>query len=91
MPSRSVTGPGTTTDCSSRRTCQAASSPGRTSSTQAGQAGRNASGNTTSRAPSTAASLIRPSAFSTLASRSRNTGAAWTAATLTSDAAMTTS
>src|SRR4029453_12967890 len=87
-PRRRVAGPGTTTDCSSSRRYQAASSPGRTSSTQAGQAGRNASGNTTSRAPSAAAFSISPSAFWRLPSRSRNTGAAWTAATLTLDSVM---
>jgi hypothetical protein len=90
-PRRALTGPGTTTDCSRSRRCQAASSPGRTSSTQTGQAGRNASGNTTSLVPSAAAFSIRASDFWRLASRSRNTGAAWTAATFTLDSDMTTS
>jgi hypothetical protein len=45
--------------------------------------GQDASGKTTSLAPSAAAFSIRVRAFWRLASRSRNTGAAWTAATFT--------
>src|SRR5947199_9149536 len=41
------------------------------------------SGNTIRPAPAAAASLIRPTDFSTVASRSRNTGVAWTAAAIT--------
>src|SRR4051812_22111194 len=43
----------------------------------------NASPKTTSSAPLAAASLIRVHAFSVVASRSRKTGVAWTAATVT--------
>ena len=41
----------------------------------------NVSGNSTRAAPAAAASLMRLQAFSVVASRSRKTGAAWTAAT----------
>src|SRR5512133_3930985 len=50
--------------------------------TQSGYPGTNASGKATSPAPLPAASAMSAHALSTVASRSRNTGAAWTAATI---------
>ena len=49
--------------------------------TQSGYVGTNPSGNATSRAPAAAASFVSVPTFSIVASRSRNTGAACTAAT----------
>ena len=82
-PSLAVTGPGTTTACSTRRAYHWPSpSQIGTLSIHNGVPGTNASGNTTSSAPSPAASATSSSTRARVASRSSRTYAAWTAATV---------
>src|SRR6478609_9224335 len=81
-PSRAVVGPGTATAWSSRRCINGPSCHAGNRHTQSGYAGMNASGNTTREAPPAAASWASAHAFSVVPSRSRNTGVAWTAATV---------
>jgi hypothetical protein len=83
-PMASVAGEGTSTAWSSRRPNHSPAVPhGVDRHTQSGWVGTNVSGNTTSPAPAAAASPISRQALSTVASRSRNTGVAWTAAAVT--------
>ena len=85
FPSASVVGDGTSTAFSSSRrySCSEFSSHTPARHTQSGYTGMKVSGNTMSRAPPDAASLINETDFATVASRSRKTGAAWTAAART--------
>ncbi len=86
--SASVAGPGTSTALATSRvkaslagSWSQSAAPGETS-IQIGNPGSHVSGKTANCAPLAPASAMSRHAFSTEASRSMNTGAAWTAATL---------
>src|SRR6185437_13998848 len=80
-PSRPAAGDGTSTALASSRPVSLPSDQAGVRHTQSGYPGTNASGNTTSDAPAAAAVAVSSQARSTVASRSRNTGVACTAAT----------
>lgn len=78
-----TSGPGTSTLCSTIASNRSWLRIGAQSAVQTGNAGMQDSGKTISSAPCPAASRISDTAFSAVARRSRNTGAACAAATLT--------